>query len=511
MLNFIFFYFTSIFFIFAISTNFSKIYIPEKLKFKRERNFCILNFINLSGKPELDYFSKGLSSVLISHLKFLYYIYEEEPFFEWKQHSFGKNSNHKLKPFSLKEKKTTFTENELKNIQQKKIKNINQDPRFIKLNYKIYEEKISNFVDLYDFSREKNCFYILDGSYKVKDNLNLEVKLKIFSIKNNSIQKFTFKKNQRRFYQEIQPLIQKIRNYLTHEKEWNIEIDSNEENAFIFLNDEFVGKTPSKIQMIGGQYQLKIYKPNFDQIQTKLDIQSNKKFYYRLQKEKKQGLISVNSFPKQAKVYLENEYIGKTPIENKKTKTGWHQIRIEKEGYKTYYKGVKIRKNKAFEVSAELKKENGLEYKKEKYVFLDYTYSDFSLYSLFSVPFFYIPYLYYNTKARQIQDKVYAQSLIYNLNYLDNSFDLNQKETELLYFYEIKERKKKQKKLNRYIQNSGDISTKKAGISIYGMGFMLGLSYWFYQKSISSQFTDFAFYIDEIESFNIHFQVGFRF
>ena len=464
----------------------------EYSKFETSRKLCILNFKNSSNISRLDYLSRGISSILHSDLKFIYYVYDKNPLIHWRQN------------FELDLSK-------IKTVQKKTVSKVQNNPYFIYLNHELYTKNkdFLNFTQMYDLSREKDCFYVLQGYYFLDNQDTLKIEAELFSIKNNTISKFSHETHSIRVYQNLKPLVDKIRETLVQKKEFNLEIDANEKDALVFINDHFVGKTPLSIRLMGGKYKLRIFKQNFVEINSSLKLKEASKLTYNLKTIAKEGFLSVNSNPAYAKVYLGNRYLGQTPFENKKVKVGWNQISFEKEGYKTYYKGIKIEKNKTAQIFASMQKGQNIDYINDRYVFLNYTYSDFSQFSLLSIPFFYVGYLYYNTKAREVRDKLYSRSLIYNLNYRQTSFHLSEQEWRLLYFYEIHQRSKEQKKLDRYLFNSGDFPNRKYGISAYGMGLMSILSFWFYKKSFSSKFSDFAFLADPFtrsSTLNFHFR-----
>jgi len=68
------------------------------------------------------------------------------------------------------------------------------------------------------------------------------------------------------------------------------------------------------------------------------------------------GKLILNSNPSGAKVYINDEYKGDTPLELElQPKT--YSLKLKKEGYKDYSKSINIERNKTIELSIELEKE----------------------------------------------------------------------------------------------------------------------------------------------------------
>ncbi|MCX8094702.1 MAG: PEGA domain-containing protein [Caldisericia bacterium] len=70
------------------------------------------------------------------------------------------------------------------------------------------------------------------------------------------------------------------------------------------------------------------------------------------------GTLTIDSYPKEAEVYLNGENIGNTPI-SIKINVGKYSIEVKKEGYKDYKKEVEIKKGRETIVIANLERKVG--------------------------------------------------------------------------------------------------------------------------------------------------------
>lgn len=70
------------------------------------------------------------------------------------------------------------------------------------------------------------------------------------------------------------------------------------------------------------------------------------------------GTLTIDSYPKDAEVYINGEYIGNSPI-SKKLSVGTYSVEVKKEGYKDYKKDVEIKKGKETILIANLERKIG--------------------------------------------------------------------------------------------------------------------------------------------------------
>ncbi len=137
-----------------------------------------------------------------------------------------------------------------------------------------------------------------------------------------------------------------------------ININSNPPYAKVYVNDEYKGLTPLKLELKSGTYKLKLEKENYlsftDQVQIKENVTIEKT--YSLFLINLNGKLTVYSFPEDAEVYLNGEFIGYTPINKKEIKPGKYRLDIKLEGYMPIYKDIEIKSGEELKIDEILAK-----------------------------------------------------------------------------------------------------------------------------------------------------------
>jgi serine/threonine protein kinase len=134
-----------------------------------------------------------------------------------------------------------------------------------------------------------------------------------------------------------------------------IRITSNPKGASVWLNDEFVGSTPFES---GGlpptTYKLLIEKNGYaNYFRKSVNVQKNK-ITPITKTMVKIGQLSITTQPSRAKIYLDDQYIGRTRIRNRAVPIGEHTVILQKDGYKPITKTITIAHNKRMNISETL-------------------------------------------------------------------------------------------------------------------------------------------------------------
>jgi hypothetical protein len=128
----------------------------------------------------------------------------------------------------------------------------------------------------------------------------------------------------------------------------SIYIDSTVKGANVFINKKPYGKTPIKIKDLnpGSLYEVKVEHQGKIVYHASHTLRpgENKKIYLKL--ETSYGRAYITSIPPGAKVYMEEDFIGVTPLRNIKLPVGVHNLRAVKEEYPEKVKKIKIIENK---------------------------------------------------------------------------------------------------------------------------------------------------------------------
>ena len=142
-----------------------------------------------------------------------------------------------------------------------------------------------------------------------------------------------------------------------------VKINSTPQNAEIFIDGKDTNrKTPSELELSEGEHTLKLTLEGYSTLQTTVVVEKDKEniFGFVLQKlSTTTGILTVNSNPTGASVYINDTYKGKTPFKVSLSK-GNYKVTLKKEGYLDYSTTVKIEENKETTINVTLAKlQNG--------------------------------------------------------------------------------------------------------------------------------------------------------
>ncbi len=143
------------------------------------------------------------------------------------------------------------------------------------------------------------------------------------------------------------------------EKLGTLKVQSEPQNAEIYINNEYKGKTPFEIKLSIGKYNLKLKLTDYDDWQKEVEIKSDEETSINATLSKtittvNEGTLKITSTPK-AYVYINNQLKGQTPL-NLKLAEAEYKVKIYLEGYETYEKTIKIVKGEEQNITVTLKK-----------------------------------------------------------------------------------------------------------------------------------------------------------
>jgi hypothetical protein len=152
-----------------------------------------------------------------------------------------------------------------------------------------------------------------------------------------------------------------INHFLKNERFAEIQITSNINNGTVYLNNQKAGEIKSRNHAISnispGEYELKlqgkgsngvylanIFVPPAQKIQHRADIPDRMT----------NALMNARSVPSEAKVYIDDQYKGITPLSNIELTSGSHEIKLIKDGYQLYVHKIDISTNQKYQINISL-------------------------------------------------------------------------------------------------------------------------------------------------------------
>lgn len=447
--------------------DFSNSYIPSSIEYENKRSICFFNFRNINSNPNFQYLSNGIPSVVSSTLRNIKFTFDETPLPLRIRHEFGINNNKSDSNFNKR------------------------DPRYISLQIELIKDTKPYYrEESYRLGKEKDCFYIVTGEYEILGSDSLKTTIEITERKNGSFQTFTYQTSLKRAFQELIEKVSDIKTSSIVTGSVAVSIKTGTEiNAFIYLDDELLGKSPLlNFQILPGKHRILIIKEGFQRIDTDLIISniSNTTLNFELTKLTTISNLTVVTEPEEADIYWGNIYIGKSPIKEYQVLKGQNRIRISKEGYIDKFIGIDVVDSKPISISEKLLKgDSDTFYKYNNNLFLDYSNFDFGNFSLYGSLVFYGLYMYSGYRESFELDRLNGRATFNSFNFYQglsgavSNPNLNGSLFLSSLFYQ-----------QRLIDEAWDSTQSYRNIqnfSIGGVITMLSLSGYFYSKGLSAE------------------------
>jgi len=134
-----------------------------------------------------------------------------------------------------------------------------------------------------------------------------------------------------------------------------LEIKTTPDNAKVYTNGQYRGKTPVLLSLETGTYNVRVEKNGYYPYQEELFIKKNRttRLYPHLDKRELYGKAWIQSYPSGARIFIRNTYYDVTPARIELW-SGKHRIRVEKDGYKPLEKIVEVPSKRQVRVSFKL-------------------------------------------------------------------------------------------------------------------------------------------------------------
>lgn len=148
--------------------------------------------------------------------------------------------------------------------------------------------------------------------------------------------------------------------------------------GYAFLDDVFVGKTPLDLRAPAARMKLRIEQDGCVHYRAETAGVSGE-FLATCEPNRGNAILAVTSEPSGAEVYLDHEFLGKTPLRREDLTAGVHRVRLSAKGHVDGFYGVELKAGHPVDVVATLKKGDTVAYYTDPgYAILDWTYDDLS-------------------------------------------------------------------------------------------------------------------------------------
>ncbi len=139
-----------------------------------------------------------------------------------------------------------------------------------------------------------------------------------------------------------------------------LSISSTPLNAQVFINEVEKGYTPLSIEdlPVGQEMIIRIQLDGYDTYNQKITLTPGRNTPLKITLQRKSGLISVSGTPSKAKIYLDNKYIGRLPLENTSFPIGEWKLKAKRPEYKPFFEDVVVADNGVKSVVVKMDKQS---------------------------------------------------------------------------------------------------------------------------------------------------------
>ncbi len=135
-----------------------------------------------------------------------------------------------------------------------------------------------------------------------------------------------------------------------------LKVTTNPPGAEVHLNDVYLGESPLRIEKKPGQYRLTIHKKKFRDLSEELVIEDNITKNIHRDLDPVIVEIRIDSEPSHAKVWLNGEDMGYTPVVLNK-EPGNYTVRLTRPGFRNYVDEIRVQEGAFIQLKPSLEKE----------------------------------------------------------------------------------------------------------------------------------------------------------
>jgi hypothetical protein len=140
------------------------------------------------------------------------------------------------------------------------------------------------------------------------------------------------------------------------ERSGSLNITTNPPGAEVHVNDAYQGETPISVQKKPGVYKVSIRKKQYRELNEEIVIEDNITKNIQRDLDPAIGQVRIDSTPSNAKVWVDGEDVGYTPIVLNKLE-GNYKIRIAKPGYQNFEDEMSVGEGAFVQIKPELERE----------------------------------------------------------------------------------------------------------------------------------------------------------
>ncbi len=135
----------------------------------------------------------------------------------------------------------------------------------------------------------------------------------------------------------------------------SIDIKSNPPEATIYLDGERVGTTPDILKSVEiGAHEVEVKMEGFEEWKKTLKVKKGKEFALNVALQLNTGSVNIEGDPSEIRVLFDGNDVGMTPVNLTGIKIGIYDVELQKEGYVSCKKTLKVKAGRENSLTAKL-------------------------------------------------------------------------------------------------------------------------------------------------------------
>jgi hypothetical protein len=123
----------------------------------------------------------------------------------------------------------------------------------------------------------------------------------------------------------------------------SLQINTNPQGAAVYLDAESRGNTPLTLSQISeGVHKLILIKEGYENISKGVEIKKDQTTPVKEILIQQTGSLKVETEPRNARVFLDNKYVGTSPVETSGVSVGKHTVKVQHPDFKTVEEKVQV-------------------------------------------------------------------------------------------------------------------------------------------------------------------------
>ncbi len=137
-------------------------------------------------------------------------------------------------------------------------------------------------------------------------------------------------------------------------------VKTNPAGALIYVDAEPKGQTPATIKNLkAGAHRLTLVLEGFETINKGIAVKKNQTATIKEMLVRQTGMVRINSNPKDAQVWVDGKYVGKTPVKVPGLNVGSHNVRVSLPSYRNHIGRFRVDPNTLTPLDINLKGKPG--------------------------------------------------------------------------------------------------------------------------------------------------------